>query len=113
MGCGFSNIPSEYDYCFKEMEISHILQLKKEKEGQINNGTVEGGNNLHLLYRKIEFDLTKKFLLLKEYLVLYIPKNYSKDTAIYEFLSHVNNFLVCHKGTDFNQIAKKIMNKKQ
>ena len=92
MGCGSSNILSEYDYCFKEREISHILQLKKEKEGQINDGTVEGGDNLHPLYRKIEFDFTKELPLLKEYLVLYIPKNYNKDTAIYEFLPHINYF---------------------
>ena len=61
MGCASTNIPNEYDYCFKEMEISHILQLKKEKEGQINDGTVEGGDNLLPLYRKIEFNFTKNF----------------------------------------------------
>ena len=84
----------------------HILKLKAEKEVQTNNVSEQGGDNLQLLYRKIEFDFTKEFPLLKEYLVLYLPTNYNKDTATYEFLTHLIPFYSHNKGDDYNKIAK-------
>ena len=98
MGCGSANAfennySKEYDYCLRPDEIKFIEQKKKEKEENIKNAKEEGGNNLHPLYRKIEIDFTKKNIILKEYIVIYIPKDYSKNTEKYEFDPALNNLL--------------------
>ena len=76
--------PGNYSYCFKEREISYIEELKEKKDQDIKNGTEKGGDNFFLLFEKIELDLTTKENIIKEYLVFYIPSNYSKSTLIYK-----------------------------
>ena len=107
MGCTSTGVESEpvqstskeFDYCFRQDEITFIKEAKKEKEDFIKNGgeaAEEEGeemekpeidpNALYNIYKKIELDLSKKEKNLKEYLVLYIPDTFSKDTIIYEFI---------------------------
>ena len=76
--------PNNYSYCFKEREISYIEELKEKKDQDIKNGTVKGGDNFYPLFKKIDLDLKTKETIIKEYLVFYIPSNYSKSTLIYK-----------------------------
>ena len=76
--------PNNYSYCFKEREISYIEELKEKKDQDIKNGTVKGGDNFYPLFKKIDLDLKTKETIIKEYLVFYIPRNYSKSTLIYK-----------------------------
>jgi len=93
----------EFDYCFRQDEITFINEAKKEKEDFIKNGgeAAEEGyegeegeemekqekdpNALYNIYKKFELDLSKKEKNLKEYLVLYIPESCTKDIVTYEF----------------------------
>ena len=92
----------EFDYCFRRDEISFIKKAKKEREEGIKNEEEggEGGREeeeeveraeikkdaIFNIYKKIELDFSKKEKILKEYLVLYIPEEYTKDTITYVFL---------------------------
>ena len=76
--------PRNYYYCLKEREISYIEELKEKKDKDIKNGKEKGGDNFYPLFRKIDLDLTTKETIIKEYLVFYIPSNYSKSTLIYQ-----------------------------
>ena len=88
----------EFDYCFREDEIAYIKKAKKEREEGVKNegeGREEGeeeeerpeirGDVICNIYKKIELDFSKKDKVLKEYLVLYIPDSYTKDTITYVF----------------------------
>ena len=57
--------------------------MKEKKDQDIKNGTVKGGDNFYPLFKKIDLDLKTKEIIIKEYLVFYIPGNYSKSTLIY------------------------------
>ena len=87
----------EFDYCFRQDEISYIKKAKKNREEGVKNeeeGGEEGGEEeeraeikkdaIFNIYKKIELDVSKNVL--KEYLVLYIPEEYTKDTITYTFL---------------------------
>ena len=76
-----SNTPKESPQIFRQEEISFINEQKEKLEEDIKNGTEEGGDILYPIYRKIVLDLTEKLYKLKEYLVFYIPIDYSKSTA--------------------------------
>ena len=56
-----------------------------EEEGEEMEKPEIDPNALYNIYKKIELDLSKKEKNLKEYLVLYIPDTFSKDTITYEF----------------------------
>ena len=98
MGCSSTNEQennnsTEYNYCLRPDEIEFIEQKKKEKEEDIKNGTEVGGNKLYPLYKKIEIDFTKKDVILKEYIVIYLPKDYVQKIEKYEFDPALNNLL--------------------
>jgi len=76
--------PGNYSYCFKEREISYIEELKEKKDKNIKNGKEKGGDKFYPLFRRIELDFTTKETIIKEYLVFYIPRNYSKSILIYQ-----------------------------
>ena len=125
MGCTSTGVESEpvqstskeFDYCFRQDEITFIKEAKKEKEDFIKNGgeaAEEEGeemekpeidpNALYNIYKKIELDLSKKEKNLKEYLVLYIPDTFSKDTITYEFTPVISS--VKSKIEKLNDINK-------
>ena len=85
MGCTSTEQPKEFDYCFRQDEITHIIGLKKSKDGKTNEG-----DRVLPIYRKVEIDFTKKNTLLKEYLVLYLSKNYSKDTVEFKYVPTIH-----------------------
>ena len=98
MGCSSTNEQqnknsTEYNYCLRPDEIEFIEKKMKEKEENIKNGTEVGGNKLYPLYKKIEIDFTKKDLILKEYIVIYLPKDYGQKIEKYEFEPAVNNIM--------------------
>ena len=74
--------PGNYSYCLNEREISYIEELKEIKDLDIVTEKEE--DNIYPLFRKIELDITIKECIIKEYLVFYIPKNYSKYSLIYQ-----------------------------
>ena len=76
--------PGNYYYCLNEKEISYIEELKEKKDQDIKNGKEKGGDKFYPLFRRIELDFTIKETIIKEFLVFYIPKNYSKSTLIYK-----------------------------
>ena len=76
--------PGNYYYCLNEKEISYIEELKEKKDQDIKNGKEKGGDKFYPLFRRIELDFTTKETIIKEYLVFYIPRNYSKSTLIYQ-----------------------------
>ena len=125
MGCTSTGVESEpvqptskeFDYCFRQDEITFIKEAKKEKEDFIKNGgeaAEEEGeemekpeidpNALYNIYKKIELDLSKKEKNLKEYFVLYIPDTFSKDTITYEFTPVISS--VKSKIEKLNDINK-------
>ena len=57
---------------------------RKKRPQDIKNGTVKGEDNFYPLFKKIDLDLKTKETIIKEYLVFYIPRNYSKSTLIYQ-----------------------------
>ena len=101
--------PGNYSYCFNEREISYIEELKGKKDQDIKNETEKKGDNFYPLFTKIELDLTTKENLLKEYLVFYIPNNYSKSTLIYKGTPPIENiaeFIVKTNPNKYLQYAK-------
>lgn len=84
--------PKEYSYCFREDEISYINEQKKIKirgDGREKNGEANeqiSKEHFCLLYRKVEIDFTTKETILKEYLVVYIPSNYSQDSLNFKYV---------------------------
>ena len=76
--------PGNYYYCLNEKEISYIEELKEKKDQDIKNGKEKGGDKFYPLFRRIELDFTTTETIIKEYLVFYIPRNYSKSTLIYQ-----------------------------
>ena len=98
MGCSSANEQennnsTEYNYSLRPDEIEFIEQKKNEKEEDIKNGTEVGGNKLYPLYKKIEIDFTKKDVILKEYIVIFLPKDYGEKIEKYEFDPALNNLL--------------------
>ena len=57
---------------------------KKKKDQDIKNGKEKGGDSFYPLFKRIELDFTTKEIIIKEFLVLYIPSDYSKPTLIYK-----------------------------
>ena len=87
MGCSSANEESSetiFSYCFREDEISHITKLKEEKDG------TEKGDEISILYDKIEIDFTKEEKIFKEYIVLYLPKKFSKHSITFEYSPMIN-----------------------
>lgn len=84
MGCGSTNEKSpksnSFSYCFNESEISSINELKKEKDEEN-----VAADSFSILYKKLVTDLTKKEQIFKEYIVLYVPSNYNKESIIYDY----------------------------
>ena len=74
--------PGNYSYCFNKREISYIEELKEIKDLDIVTEKEE--DNFNPIFRKIELDLRIEECIIKEYLVFYIPRNYSKSTLIYQ-----------------------------
>ena len=74
--------PGNYSYCLNEREISYIEGLKEIKDLEIVTEKEE--DNFNPIFRKIELDLRIEECIIKEYLVFYIPKNYSKYSLIYQ-----------------------------
>ena len=124
----------EFDYCFREDEITYIYKAKIERiEGKKNEegeGGEEGGEEVEEeerpeirtdvvcnIYKKIELDFSKQDKNLKEYLVLFIPDSYTQDTIKYDFspifqslysieeLDNVNKYI---KYVKINNDTKKI-----
>ena len=87
MGCSSANEESSetiFSYCFREDEISHITKLKEEKD------VTEKGDEISILYDKIEIDFTKEEKIFKEYIVLYLPKKFSKHSITFEYPPMIN-----------------------
>ena len=74
--------PGNYSYCLNKREISYIEELKETKDLEIVTEKEE--DNFNPIFRKIELDLRIEECIIKEYLVFYIPKNYRKDSLIYQ-----------------------------
>lgn len=92
MGCGSSkqetktNKSNDFFYCFNKEEISLINEIKEKTEENIKNGGDEEKDKIKTIYQKIELDLLKKEKTFTDYLVLYIPNNYSQISPIkYEY----------------------------
>ena len=85
-----SNTQKESPQIFRQEEISFINEQKEKLEEDIKNGTEEGGDIIYPIYRKIVLDLTEKLYKLKEYLVFYIPSEYSQSTATYDETPPIN-----------------------
>ena len=85
MGCSSMNEneksgkSKDFSYCFKESEISTINELKKKKDEE---GVA--ADSFSIIYKKLEIDLTKKEQIFKEYIVLYLPSNYNKESIAYD-----------------------------
>lgn len=86
-----SNEPKESPEVFRKEELSFINDQKEKIEAEIQNGIEQGGDKIYPIFRKIDLDLTQKFFQLKEYLVFYIPSDYSKSTAEYDEPPPINN----------------------
>ena len=95
--------PDNYFYCLREREISYIEEMKEKKDKDIKNGTEQGGDKFYPLLRKIEVDLTKKETIVKEFLVLYIPSNYRKDTLKYKGSPAINHMISIIEEMDANK----------
>ena len=98
--------PKNYSYCFKEREITYIQELKEKKDQDIKNGTEKGGDNFYPLYKKIELDLSNRESIIKEYLVFYIPKNYSKSILIYKGTPPIDYIAELIEKTNPNKYPK-------
>ena len=98
--------PKNYSYCFKERELSYIKELKEQKDQDIKNGTVKGEDNFYPLFRKVELDLTAEESIIKEYLVFYIPRNYSKSTVSYKGTPPIDHIAKCIENVNPNKYPK-------
>ena len=114
MGCGSSNEKNEPRVqkestleeslkVFRQEEISFINDEKEKLIEEIKNGIEEGGDFLYPIYRKLDLDLTQKFFKLKEYLVFFIPSDFSKTSKIYDALPPINKF---RDEIDFNDLKR-------
>ena len=115
MGCGSSNEKNEpraqndsYTLeeslkVFRQEEISFINDEKEKLIEEIKNGIEEGGDFLYPIYRKLDLDLTQKFFKLKEYLVFFIPSDFSKTSKIYDAFPPINKF---RDEIDFNDLKR-------
>ncbi len=87
MGCGSANIPNELKespHYFRQEELSYINEQKEKLDGEIKNGTKKREDSIQPIYSKVDLDFTKRNIFLKEFIVFFIPNNYSKNTAVYD-----------------------------
>ena len=113
MGCGSSNEKNEpraqndsYTLeeslkVFRQEEISFINDEKEKLIEEIKNGIEEGGDILYPLYRKLDLDLTQKFFKLKEYFVIYIPSDFSKNSKSIDVPPPIN---ILRENIDFKDL---------
>ena len=114
MGCGSTTANEQTQksdallYCFRGEEISLINKLKKERDEDIKDGVVEGGSNTSTLYEKVEIDFTNEEKILRDYLVIYIPFNYWRESLKYEYISKFNDLsLESQETRQYPKYAKK------
>ena len=86
---------------FRQEEISLINEEKEKLEEEIKNGIEEGGDILYPLYRKLDLDLTQKFFKLKEYFVIYIPSDFSKNSKSIDVPPPIN---ILRENIDFKDL---------
>lgn len=104
MGCGSTNIPNELKespHYFRQEELSHINEQKEKLDDEIKKGTKKGEDHIYPIYSKIDLDFTKRNIILKEFIVFYIPNNYSKNTAVYNELPPIQGISEYIEKTDF------------
>ena len=104
MGCGSTNIPNELKESpqyFRQEELSYINEQKEKLDDEIKKGTKKGEDHIYPIYSKIDLDFTKRNIILKEFIVFYIPNNYSKNTAVYNELPPIQGISEYIEKTDF------------
>ena len=109
MGCASTEQSKTFDYCFREDEITKLKKLKEEKMKQsIQDGNINEEAHVFPIYRKVEIDFTKKNIQLKEYLVLYLPKNYNKNTVEFKYTPTIHLIREYIEKKEYNEYFRYI-----
>jgi len=113
MGCGSMkeetkpNKPNGFFYCFNKEEISLINETKEKIDENIKNGGDEEKDKIKTIYQKVELDLLNKETTYTDYLVLYIPNNYSQLSPIkYDYSPLFSSLNIEKENTEYVKYVK-------
>ncbi len=113
MGCGSMKVETkpnksnDFFYCFNKEEISLINDIKEEIEENIENGGDEEKDKIKTIYQKIKLDLLNKEKTYTDYLVLYIPNNYSQLSPIkYDYSPLFSSLNIEKENTEYVKYVK-------
>ena len=112
MGCASTEQSKEFDYCLRQNEITHIKEtIMPEKLEEVKNyrkemGIRERGDKILQLIRKVDFNFTQKNVVLKEYMVLYLGDDFTKDIVEYDYIPTINFLSKYFKKKEYNEFLK-------
>ena len=106
MGCASTEQRKEFDYCLRQNEIIHIKEtIIPEKLEEIKNDGNEREDKILTLIRKVDFNFTKKNVVLKEYIVLYLG-NFNKDIVEYDYVPTIFNLSKLIEKKEYKEYLK-------
>ena len=112
MGCASTEQSKEFDYCLRQNEITHIKEtIMPEKLEEVKNyrkkmGIREREDKILQLIRKVDFNFTQKNVVLKEYMVLYLGDDFTKDIVEYDYIPTIHFLSKYFKKKEYNEFLK-------
>ena len=112
MGCASTEQKKEFDYSLRQDEIIHIkASITPEKLEEIKNSRKkksirEREDKILPLMRKVDFTFTKKNVILKEYMVLYLGDNFNKDIVEYDYVPTIFNLSEYIEKKEYKEYLK-------